>query len=130
CGKDGAKLAESEARASARAMFATWALPHGRASDTFWLFGIGDREISFFAPHEEPRQAARRMDRHFDLVPLAVAVEVRGLVANRILVPKFQRNLFKDVIHLSAAPGIKSFPARDTGEFIEDALAFHAQRAA
>src|SRR5205085_613687 len=58
------------------------------------------------------------------------AVEVRRLVANRILMTKFQRDLFEDVIHLSAAARIERFTARHTGEFIEDALAFHSQCAA
>src|SRR2546430_12673100 len=110
------------------AVFAT--LQSASSRRTPKLFRVGDREISFFATHEQARQAARRMHRHFNLVPLTVAVEVRRLVPNRILVPKFQRDLFEDVIHLSAAARVERFTARYTGEFIEDALAFHSQFAA
>src|SRR5437763_12251331 len=110
------------------AVFAT--LQSASSRRTPKLFRVGDREISFFATHEQTRQTARRMHRHFDLVPLTVAVEVRRLVANRILVPKFQRDLFKDVIHLSATTWVKRLATGHSGEFIEDALAFHSQRAA
>src|SRR5205814_9530574 len=105
------------------AVFAT--LQSASSRRTPKLFRVGDREISFFATHEQTRQAARRMHRHFNLVPLIVAVEVRRLVPNRILVPKFQRDLFEDVIHLSAAARVASLTAGHTCEFIEDALAFH-----
>src|SRR5436305_12222320 len=110
------------------AVFAT--LQSASSRRTPKLFRVGDREISFFATHEQARQAARRMHRHFDLVPLTVAGEVRRLVPNRILMAKFQRDLFEDVVHLSAAARIESFTARHTGELIENALAFHSQRAA
>ena len=43
-------------------------------SKSLW---IGDREISFFAAHKQSRQAARRIHFDFNLVPLAVAGEIR-----------------------------------------------------
>src|SRR5207245_5095676 len=43
---------------------------------------------------------------------------------------QLERDLLKDVIHLGGRPGVKSLAARNAGEFVQDALSLHAQRAA
>src|SRR5215831_9897434 len=43
---------------------------------------------------------------------------------------QFQGNLLKNVIHFGCGSGKESFAARDVSEFVEDALAFHTERAA
>src|SRR6266478_402259 len=92
------------------------------------LFRVGDREVAFFVAGKQTRQAPWRRYLHLDLMPLAV--EIRHPITDGILVTKFQRNLLEDVIHLSSAARIESFAARDTGEFVQDALSFHAESAA
>src|SRR5581483_10985682 len=94
------------------------------------LLRIRDGEISFFAPHEQARQASRRTNFDFDFVPLAVASEIRGPIAYRILMTKLERNLLKNVIHLSATARIKSFAPRDARQLVQNPLALHAKRAA
>jgi len=55
-----------------------------RSRGTPILFWICDREVAFFATHEQPWQASWRSDFDFYLVPLAV--EARRLIADGILV--------------------------------------------
>ena len=43
---------------------------------------------------------------------------------------QLQRNLLEDVVHLGRAARIKSLAARDAGQFVECALAFHTERTA
>src|SRR5438094_810880 len=91
-------------------------------------FRVRDREVAFFVAGKQTRQPAWRRYLHLNLMPLAV--EIRHTITDGILVTKLQRNLFEDVIHLSAAARIESFAARDTSEFVHDALPFHTESAA
>src|SRR5262245_36067863 len=86
---------------------------------------IGDRVVTLFAPHEQPGQATRRFNVDLDLVPLAVADEVRRSITDRVLVPKLKGDLLEDVIHFSGAIGIKGLTARDSSQLVENALSLH-----
>src|SRR5215467_6648352 len=81
---------------------------------------IGDRVVAFLAPHEQTRQATWRVYLDLDLVPLAVAHEVRRPVPNRVLMPKLEGNLLEDIVHLGGTVWIKSFAPRNACEFIEN----------
>src|SRR6185503_1133686 len=98
-------------------------------SDTISL-RIGGGEVTLFGADEQLRQSPRWVDRHFDLVPFAVSDEVLRLEANRILVSQLQRDLLEDVVHFSAAARIERLAAGYARQFIESALALHAERAA
>src|SRR6266478_3113550 len=73
--------------------------------------GIGNREVAFFAAHEQARQTARRGHLHLDPVPLAVADKVRRPIADRVLMTEFECDLLKDVVHLGRRARIKRFAA-------------------
>src|SRR5262245_5148400 len=94
------------------------------------LLRIRDREIALFAAHKQTGQAARRRDLDFDVMPLAVTDKVRRAVADRILMAQLERDLLEDVVHLCGAARIEGFAARHGRQFVQDTLAFHAQRAA
>src|SRR5204863_9892502 len=88
------------------------------------------REISVLGAYEQLWQPPGCVYRHLDFVPLAVGNEIRGLVTNRVLMAQLKRDLLEDIVHLSTAARIESLSARHSRQFVEGALAFHAQRAA
>src|SRR2546423_4260902 len=63
-------------------------------------------------------------------MPFAVVREVRRAIPDRVLVAQLQSDLLEDIVHLCRAARIKSFASGNSGEFIEGALTFHAERTA
>ena len=60
----------------------------------------------------------------FDVI-LPTPIPDKGRVLTQLSL--FWFDLFKDVIHLGRGARIKRFAARNTGQFVQNALAFHAE---
>ena len=94
------------------------------------LTSAGDCVVTFFGSNEELWQASWRGDFHLNFMPAAVVDEVVWFVTNRILVSQLECDLLEDVVHLGGTSGKESLAAGNAGEFVEDALTFHAHGAA
>src|SRR6266550_3636270 len=94
------------------------------------LTSAGNRVVSVFGADEQARQSARRSYLYLDLMPAAVVGEIDWFVPDRILMAEFEGNLLENVIHFSIASGEECFATGNTGEFVQNPLAFHTHLAA
>src|ERR1700686_3385946 len=90
-----------------------WVVPTG-------LTSVGERVIALFATHEQARQSARRNYFDFDMVPPAVWLKVFRLVTDGVLMAEFERDLFKDVIHLGISSRKESFAPGNSRDLVQD----------
>src|SRR5712692_542563 len=91
------------------------------------LTRVRERVIAFFATHKQTRQSARRNHFDFDMVPAAVRLELFRLVSDGVLMAEFERDLLKDVIHLSIGSGKECFAPGDSRNLVQDPGAFQSQ---
>src|ERR1051325_3735654 len=98
------------------------------------LFGTSTRAgggvIAFLGAHEQTRQTARRGHFNLHAMPLAVISKTVGFVADGVLVPQLQRDLFKNIVHLRRGAREECLASGDARKLIENSLTFHAERAA
>src|SRR5215213_6715257 len=89
---------------------------------------VGDGVIALAAANEQARQTSRRRDPHLELVPFAVVLEVFRPVANRILMPEFQRDALEKFVHLGCRVREESLATGNCRQLIQTGLTSQSKR--